>query len=55
MSNYGLFCGPYLPAFGLSMEIYTINLPIQFICEKIRTRKNSVFGQFSSSENLMSY
>ena len=53
--KYGLFSGPYFPAFGLNMEIYSVNLPIQSIYGRIRTRKNSVFGQLSRSENLMFY
>ena len=49
MSEYGVFFGPYFPAFGLNTEVYSVNLRIQSKCEKIRTRKNSVFGQFSRS------
>ena len=33
------FSGPHFPAFGLNMEIYVVNLLIQFECGKIRTRK----------------
>ena len=33
------FSGPYFPAFGLNTEIYSVNLRIQFVCGKIRTRK----------------
>ena len=36
----------YFPAFGLNMERYGVFLCIQFECEKIRTRKNSVFDTF---------
>ena len=39
-------------AFGLSMEIYSVNLRIQAEYRKIRTRNNSVFGHFSRSEML---
>ena len=30
-------------------DIYSVNLRIQFECRKIRTRNNTVFGQFSRS------
>ena len=39
MSKYGIFSGPYFPAFGL-----ILSLRIQSECGKIRTRKNSIFG-----------
>ena len=38
-----------LAAFGLNTDIYSVNLRIQSECGKIRTRKYSVFGQFSRS------
>ena len=41
--------GPYFPAFGLNTERYEVSLPIQSECGKIRTRSNSVFGQFLCS------
>ena len=50
VSNYGLFSGPYFPAFGLNTERYSVSLHIQSECGKIRTRKNSVFGHFSRSD-----
>ena len=40
-SVYGVFSGPYFPAFGLNMERYSV---------KIRTRRNSVFAHFSRSD-----
>ena len=43
------FSGLYFPVFGLNTEIYSVNLCIQSEYEKIRTRKNSLFGQFSCS------
>ena len=51
VSKYGVFSGPYFPAFGLNTERYSIRIRIQPECEKIRTRKNSVFGHFLRSEN----
>ena len=42
LSKYGVFPGPYFPAFGLNTEIFGVN--------KIRTRKNYVFGHFSRSD-----
>ena len=33
------FSGPDFPAFGLTTEIYSVNLRIQSKCGKIRTRK----------------
>ena len=50
MSKYGVFPGPYFPAFRLNTERYGISLRIQSECGKIWTRKNSVFGHFSRSE-----
>ena len=47
VSKYGVFSGPYFPAFGLNTERYEVFLRIQSKCGKIRTRKNSVFGHFS--------
>ena len=53
--KYGIFYGPYFPIFELNMEKYSVSLRIQFECGKIRTRKNSVFGQFSRSEIRIHY
>ena len=33
------FSAPYFPTFGLNLEIYRVNLRIQFECGKIRIRK----------------
>ena len=33
------FTDPHFPAFGLNMEIYSVNLRIQSECRKMRTRK----------------
>ena len=49
MSKCGVFSGPYFPAFGLNTERYSVSLRIQSKCGKIRTRKNSVFGDFPHS------
>ena len=51
VSKYGVFSGPYFPAFGLNTERYEISLRIQSECGKIQTRKNSVFGHISYSVN----
>ena len=48
--KYRVFSDPYFPAFGLNTERYFVSLHIQSECGKIRTRKNSVFGHFSRSE-----
>ena len=50
MSKYGVFSGPYFPAFGLDMERYGVSVHVQAKCGQIRTRKNSVFEHFSRSE-----
>ena len=47
MSKYGVFSGPYFPAFRLNTERYELSLRIQSECRKIRTRKNSLFGHLS--------
>ena len=49
VSNYGVFSGLYFPAFGLNTERH---VRIQSKCGKIRTRKNSVLGHFSRSEQF---
>ena len=51
VSKYGVFSGPYFPAFGLNTERYEVSLRIQSECGKIRTRKYSVFGHFSRSDS----
>ena len=43
--------GPYFPVFQLNTDIYFVNLRIQSGNGKIRTRKNSVFGHFTRSDN----
>ena len=47
VSKHGVISGPYFPAFGLNAERYQVFLRIQSECRKIRTRNNSIFGQFS--------
>ena len=42
-----------MKSIGHNTERYTVSLRIQSKCEKIRTRKNSVFGPFSRSGNLL--
>ena len=46
MSKYGVFSGPYFPAFGLNTEIYSVNLRIKSECGKIWTRKNPYLDNF---------
>ena len=53
MSKYGVFPGPYFPAFGLNTQRYGVSVRIQSECGKIRTRKNSVFRHFSRSVCLV--
>ena len=50
VSKYGVFSGPHFRAFGLNTEIYGVKLRIKSKCGKIRTRKSSVFRQFSRSD-----
>ena len=52
VSKYGVFSDPYFPAFGTNTERYGVSLFIQSECGKTRTRKNSVFGYFSSSVKI---
>ena len=54
VTQYGVFSGPYFPAFGLNTERYRVSLRIQFEWGKIRTRNNSVFGHFSRSAEYTS-
>ena len=46
----GVISGTSFSAFGLNTERYEVPLRIQSECWKIRTRNNSVFGQFSRSD-----
>ena len=48
MPKYGIISGPYFPVFGLNMEIYVVN---QSEYRKIRTRNDSIFGNFSRSDS----
>ena len=47
VSKFGVFPGPYVPAFRLNTETCEVSLRIQSEYGKIRTRKNSVFGHIS--------
>ena len=53
VSKYGVLPGPYFAALGLNTERYFVFLSIQSQYGKIRTRKNSVFGQFLRSVTLI--
>ena len=44
------YSGPYFPAFELNMERYSVSLRIKSESEKVRTRKNYLFGYFSRSD-----
>ena len=55
VSKYGDFSGPYFPAFRLNTERYFVSLRIQSECGKIRTRKNSISGHFSRSDDIISW
>ena len=48
VSIHEVFSGPCFPVFRLKTEIYSVKSE----CRKIRSRKNSVFGQFSCSVKL---
>ena len=52
MFKYGVNSGPYFPAFGLNTERYEVSLRILSECRKIRTRNNSVFGNFSRTAKI---
>ena len=52
VSKYGVFSGPYFPAFGLNKKRYEVSLRTQSECGKRRTRKNSVLLHFSHSVSL---
>ena len=51
VSKYGGFSGPHFLAFRLNRETCSVSLCIQSECEKMRIRKNSIFGHFSCSGN----
>ena len=46
-SKYGVIAGPYFPVFSC---IYGLNIRIRSKYGKIRTRKNSIFRNFSCSK-----
>ena len=52
LSKTGIFSSSYFPVFGLNTKICGANHCIQSEYRKIRTRKNSVFGHFSRSDNF---
>ena len=47
-----IFSGPYLSAFGLNTETYSVNIRTQSEYGKIRTRKNSEYGHFCAVWDL---
>ena len=51
VSKYGVFYGSYFPVavFGITTKIYGVNLCNQSEYRKLRTKKNSVSGNFSRS------
>ena len=51
MSKYGVFSGPYFPAFGLNTERYCIS-PHSVRMRENTDQKNSVFGHYSRSDIL---
>ena len=50
-ANTEIFQVRFFLTIGLNTERYGVSLPILSKCEKIQTRKNSVFGHFSHSES----
>ena len=55
VSKYRVISGPYFPASGLNTERFEVSLCIQSKWGKIRTRRNSAFGQFSRSIYVSRY
>ena len=52
VSKCGVFSSPSFLVFRLNMEIYRVNLSIQFKWRNIRTRKSSAFWHFSRCDSL---
>ena len=50
VGKYGVFSGPYFPAFKVNTVRYGVSLLIQSECGKIWSRKNFVFWHFWRSE-----
>ena len=46
VSKYGVFSGPYFPAFGLNTEIYSVNLRIQPNTRKYGPEKTPYLDTF---------
>ena len=46
VSVFGVFSGPYFPAFGLNTGRYGVSLRIPSECEKTRTRRTPNTGTF---------
>ena len=44
--------GPHFPAFGLNTDIYRANLPIQYKCGKMQTRKTLNTDAFHAVESI---
>ena len=49
MSKYGVFSCSCFPVFWLNAKVYSVNIRIKSEYGKIRTKKNSVFGDFPHS------
>ena len=47
VSKYGVFSGPYFPAFGLNTESYPVPLRILSKCGKIQTTKVRIWTLFT--------
>ena len=52
VSKYGVFSGPYFPAFGLNTERYSVSLRIAPNAKKYGPEKTSILGHFSCSALL---
>ena len=60
MSKYGVFSGPYFPAFGLNREMYRVNLRVQLNAGKYGPKKTpyldtfqAVMGTYSASSKTL--
>ena len=53
VSKYGVFSGPYFPAFELNTERCGVSLRIQFECGEIRTKKTPYLDTFFALSSIV--
>ena len=55
VSKYGIFSGPYFPAFGLNTDRYEVSLRVQSICGRYRPEKTLYLDTFHVVSAMFQY